>query len=667
MKLKQLAAVMMSVAMTTGMIPATAMASGGDSTTGYKYVTMNVPWTDFFESYNLTDSAVWEVEPGVDAVSTATKSKFLGTNGLAKGTYNNGKYIMGVTVPVAVPAEDYKDLKENNEKLTVNDAYYFVDLPEEPTVYSSMTVSEDDYSFSVLPEANISTNYLEVVGIDVNGQNTAEVTSKFGDYQISLQGVHTGGNGIVGIQTGENKYVEDYTIYGAILETNENKSYGMTTLENIWLGKKNPYVEIAWSIVEGSQKTNHGGKLFQQFEGMNGTTIQSVSLLTNLGVVKIGCNLKLPKYYEGDLSKLTMSMTNDQKVLNISGIPEGLEKVTISVSGGLAANVDVTDGKVQLNDYPEDGTNYTVTISSSNYPDITRTVSTPISKQQKEILQNWINRAMSLDQTVYKGDRTLQEHVGEAKEMIENNNDTSAEAAELIEELMLLVKNHYPKASATATLTGSTLSVSLDGAVLEELENPAYELSYRSGRSSNVLEEGSLESLSFALSNAPTVGTQYTLTIVSDNYQDITTSVTAKEMENEKPSEEGTTQTTPSTQTPAAGQTPTASSQMPASSSSTKKVELKKTKAKLKSVKKKRMKVTWKKVADAEGYQIQYSLNKKFKSRKKYNTIIKTVSAKKASVTIKKLKSKKKYYVRVRSFNGNTYSAWSKVVKKTIK
>lgn len=666
MKLKQLAAVMMSVAMTTGMIPATAMASGGDSTTGYKYVTMNVPWTDFFESYNLTDSAVWEVEPGVDAVSTATKSKFLGTNGLAKGTYNNGKYIMGVTVPVAVPAEDYKDLKENNEKLNANDKYYFVDLPEKPTVCSVMTVSGDDYSFSKLPEANISTNYLEVVGIDVNGQNTAEVTSKFGDYQISLQGVHTGGNGIVGIQTGEDEYVEDYTIYGAILKT-DTSSYGMTTLENIWFGARYPYAEIAWSIVEGSQKTNHGGNLFYQFENMNGATIQSVSLLTNLGVVEISCDLELPKYYEGDLSELTMSMTNDKKLLNISGIPEDLENVTISVSGGLAANVVVTDGKVQLNDYPEDGTNYTVTISSSNYPDITRTVSTPISEQQKEILKNWINRARSLDETVYEGDTTLKEHVVEAEEMIRNSNNTSAEAEELIEELMLLVKNHYPEASATATLTGSILSVSLDGAELEELENPAYELSYRSGHSSKVLEEGSLESLSFALSNAPTVGTQYTLTIVSDNYQDITTSVTAEEMENEKPSEEGTTQTTPSTQTPAAGQTPTASSQMPASSSSTKKVELKKTKAKLKSVKKKSMKVTWKKVADAEGYQIQYSLNKKFKSRKKYNTIIKTVSAKKASVTIKKLKSKKKYYVRVRSFNGNTYSAWSKVVKKTIK
>ena len=47
-----------------------------------------------------------QVESGVDAVSTATTNKFKGTTGLAKGTYNNGKYIMGVTIPVEVSAED---------------------------------------------------------------------------------------------------------------------------------------------------------------------------------------------------------------------------------------------------------------------------------------------------------------------------------------------------------------------------------------------------------------------------------------------------------------------------------------------------------------------------------------------------------------------------------
>ena len=70
---------------------------------------------------------------------------------------------------------------------------------------------------------------------------------------------------------------------------------------------------------------------------------------------------------------------------------------------------------------------------------------------------------------------------------------------------------------------------------------------------------------------------------------------------------------------------------------------------------------------DVDGYQIQYSANKKFKKK---STKIRTV--KKPSLTkltVKKLKSGKKYYVRVRTYktmNGaGLYSGWSKV--KTVK
>ena len=90
---------------------------------------MNVPYNQFYKAYNLTDKAVWEVESEVDAVSTATTNKFKGTTGLAKGTYNNGKYIMGVTIPVEVSAEDYAKLKTN---LTENDDYYFTTLDKAP-------------------------------------------------------------------------------------------------------------------------------------------------------------------------------------------------------------------------------------------------------------------------------------------------------------------------------------------------------------------------------------------------------------------------------------------------------------------------------------------------------------------------------------------------------
>lgn len=87
----------------------------------------------------------------------------------------------------------------------------------------------------------------------------------------------------------------------------------------------------------------------------------------------------------------------------------------------------------------------------------------------------------------------------------------------------------------------------------------------------------------------------------------------------------------------------------------------------LKSVKacgKGKIKVKWKKSTAAKGYQLQYSTNKKFKSKK-------TKTTSKTSLTIKKLKKKKTYYIRVRAYkkvNGKkTYGKWSSVKRIKIR
>ena len=85
----------------------------------------------------------------------------------------------------------------------------------------------------------------------------------------------------------------------------------------------------------------------------------------------------------------------------------------------------------------------------------------------------------------------------------------------------------------------------------------------------------------------------------------------------------------------------------------------------------KKLKVTWKKLKGVDGYQIQYSANKKFKSSKTV-TIKKSNAVKK---TLKKLKKRKKYFVRVRAYaegnlNGKrvvSYGKWSAVKKQTTK
>ena len=82
---------------------------------------------------------------------------------------------------------------------------------------------------------------------------------------------------------------------------------------------------------------------------------------------------------------------------------------------------------------------------------------------------------------------------------------------------------------------------------------------------------------------------------------------------------------------------------------------------------KKSLKVFWKKIKGVSGYQIQYSISRKFKKAKK-------ITIKKAKITsksIKKLKAKKKYYVRIRTYivvNGKEkYSNWSKTKSKKTK
>lgn len=84
----------------------------------------------------------------------------------------------------------------------------------------------------------------------------------------------------------------------------------------------------------------------------------------------------------------------------------------------------------------------------------------------------------------------------------------------------------------------------------------------------------------------------------------------------------------------------------------------------VKNLKGKKLKVSYKKVSKADGYQISYATNKKFKNAK-------TKKTKKTSYTLKKLKKGKTYYVRVRAYrtvNGKTYyGSYSSVRKIKIK
>lgn len=73
------------------------------------------------------------------------------------------------------------------------------------------------------------------------------------------------------------------------------------------------------------------------------------------------------------------------------------------------------------------------------------------------------------------------------------------------------------------------------------------------------------------------------------------------------------------------------------------------------------MKINIAKVADATGYKVTYSTDKKFKKSTK------SVTTKSTSVTVKGLKKDKKYYVKVKAYakdaNGKTYYGKESSVK----
>ena len=93
------------------------------------------------------------------------------------------------------------------------------------------------------------------------------------------------------------------------------------------------------------------------------------------------------------------------------------------------------------------------------------------------------------------------------------------------------------------------------------------------------------------------------------------------------------------------------------------------TKLSVKAKAKKKARVTWKAVKGVSGYQIKYSMDKKFKKNVRKVTV---KGAKKKAVTVKKLKAGKKYFFKIRPYtnvkdvNGKTvktYGKWSRTVK----
>lgn len=168
-------------------------------------------------------------------------------------------------------------------------------------------------------------------------------------------------------------------------------------------------------------------------------------------------NLTYKEFYSGDVSStdsfdvVTTASTSKYSVL--SNAWTDYEEESAEAAGGYSGTI-TKSVPLDLNAIPSDaeGGTYSVTISCDDYADIY--VAIPVTEEQKAQLQELIKQA----ETALKGadDSVLLAHKNEAAELLANESSTSADAADLINELTELLKPYQSTEAPTPSIPDST-------------------------------------------------------------------------------------------------------------------------------------------------------------------------------------------------------------------
>lgn len=309
----------------------------------YAYVTMNVPYDDFYKAEGVT------AVNGVDAVTSATmrKSRMNTADGLTAGTYyktaedEKSDAIRGVVCTVRVAKSDLAKL---NASLTEHDDYYYTALDSVPENYKELTIGKDgSYSFGKTTAA-VDTETLKDTTV------TFKTSSKYGDYQMKFS---------------TNVLEKIGRAYGATVTTTDGTSYAMRSLENVWNGKS---LELAWSV--GFTTTAHGNPLVSDdYVSMMGKTIKSVAFYTVDGkIYSLDCEQYVPVKFATDNFKVENALADSGSTsVEMKDFPKDYEaeyKVT-DAKGNELEGASVKDGKISWTGTPATG-KYTLTVSDKS-------------------------------------------------------------------------------------------------------------------------------------------------------------------------------------------------------------------------------------------------------------------------------------------------------------
>ena len=427
----------------------------GSGLSGTLYGKSKLTYKEFYSGdVSSTDS--------FDVVTTASTSKYSVLSNAwtdyekESAEAAGGYHVKGVAnVNVAVDSDLYIEsaiLKDANKELSkAYEEASDITLNENPTqVPSQYKTLQNNGSY-------VSNN--KTVTTVTDAVPTLTTGSTWGEYEIDV--VETSTKYLRNSRQDEGFPVNS-TIQGIILETTEGYKVGLEHLSNIWV---QPY-KLSFNVANeaatmGIAKSDNTA----EFKKLVNKTINKITYVTPEGnyVYTFADGIFVKPAYSEEISG---TFSNDMKSFTLNQIPtvkNGTLTVTYTVGAG-RQKVPYTlySGSIQknvpldLSTVPADaeGGSYSVDISSDDYADIS--VAIPVTDQQKSQLQELIKQAETALKGAGADDSVLLAHKNEAAELLANESSTSADAADLINELTELLKPYQSTEAPTPSIPDST-------------------------------------------------------------------------------------------------------------------------------------------------------------------------------------------------------------------
>ena len=429
--------------------------TNGTGLSGMIYGTSNLTYKEFYSGdVSNTDS--------FDVVTTASTSKYSVLSNAwtdyeeERAEAAGGYHVKGVAnVNIAVDSDLYVKsiiLKDANKELSkAYEEASDITLNENPTqVPSQYKTLQKDGSY-------VSNN--KTVTTVTDAVPTLTTGSTWGEYEIDV--VETSTKYLRNSRQDEGFPVNS-TIQGIILETTEGYKVGLEHLSNIWVqpykSSFNVTNEAATMGIAKSDNTAEFAKLVNK-------TINKITYVTPEGnyVYTFADGIFIKPAYSEEISG---TFSDDMKSFTLNQLPtvkNGTLTVTYTVGAGhkktpytLYSGAIAKSVSLDLNAIPSDaeGGTYSVTISCDDYADIY--VAIPVTEDQKAQLQELIKQAETALKGAGADDSVLLAHKNEAVELLANESSTSADAADLINELTELLKPYQSTEAPTPSIPDST-------------------------------------------------------------------------------------------------------------------------------------------------------------------------------------------------------------------